>query len=144
MTLALEIIAWACLLSGSFFLLVGGIGVLRMPDFFTRGHAAGITDTMGAGLVLAGMMIEAGWSLNLAKLALILFFLLFTSPTSSHAVAHAALLSGLVPWTKRDRRDDRAPSESRAVETAPQGEKKANNKAKRKGRSKAELEPSKV
>ena len=100
MAMVLDIIAWAALLSGSFFLLVGGFGLLRMPDFFTRGHAVGVTDTLGAGLVLGGLMIEAGWDLNLGRLILILLFLLFTSPTASHALAHAALTAGMKPWTR--------------------------------------------
>ncbi|MBL27144.1 MAG: cation:proton antiporter [Rhodospirillaceae bacterium] len=98
-----DIFGWAFLMGGAFFLLVGGIGVLRMPDFFTRMHAAGITDTMGAGLVLIGLMIESGFTLNTAKLLLMLFFLLFTSPVSSHATAHAALLAGLKPWRRGDK-----------------------------------------
>ena len=99
MELVREIAVWLFLAGGSFFLLVGGIGVLRMPDFFTRMHAAGVTDTLGAGLILVGLMIESGLTLNTGRLVLILFFLLFTSPTASHATAHGAMLSGLVPWT---------------------------------------------
>ena len=100
MTLALDLISWACLLIGAAFVVIGGIGLIRMPDFYTRTHPAGLTDTLGAGLILVGLMIESGWSLNLAKLAMILIFLLFTSPTASHALAHAALVSGLKPWTR--------------------------------------------
>jgi multicomponent Na+:H+ antiporter subunit G len=59
-----------------------------------------MTDTLGAALVIVGMMIEAGWSLNLGRLAFILIFLLFTGPTASHALAHSALISGLKPWSK--------------------------------------------
>jgi multicomponent Na+:H+ antiporter subunit G len=99
-TLALDLVSWACLMLGAAFVVIGGIGLVRMPDFFTRTHPAGLTDTLGAGLILVGLMIESGWSLNLAKLAMILIFLLFTSPTASHALAHAALVSGLKPWTK--------------------------------------------
>jgi multicomponent Na+:H+ antiporter subunit G len=120
MELVLDVIAWAALLTGSFFLVVGGYGLLRMPDFFTRGHAAGITDTLGAGLVLGGLMIEAGWSLNLARLSLILIFLLFTSPTASHALAHAALTAGMKPWTRASARDDAAPP--KRVAESPSGD----------------------
>lgn len=98
MELLREIAVWLFLASGSFFLVVGGIGVLRMPDFFTRMHAAGITDTLGAGLILVGLMVESGLTLNSGRLVLILFFLLFTSPTASHATAHGAIFSGLTPW----------------------------------------------
>ena len=60
MTLLVDIASWILLLGGGFFLLVGGIGVLRLPDIFTRMHAAGITDTLGAGLVLLGLIVQAG------------------------------------------------------------------------------------
>ena len=95
---ALDIMSWILLGIGTLFLLIGAVGLIRLPDFFSRMHAAGLIDTLGAGLILVGLMIEAGWSLNLAKLVLILLFLLFTSPTSSHALAHAALVHGLKPW----------------------------------------------
>jgi multicomponent Na+:H+ antiporter subunit G len=68
-----------------------------MPDFFTRLHAAGITDTLAAGLVLIGLMFQGGFSQVTVKLVLILMLLLFTSPTSSHALAKAALADGLDP-----------------------------------------------
>ena len=82
---------------GSIFAVIGAIGVVRLPDFYTRMHGAGITDTMGAGLILLGLMLQAGFTLIAAKLVLILVFLFFTSPTSSHALAKAAFGSGLKP-----------------------------------------------
>ena len=91
------IISWICLLLGSFFCITGGVGILRFPDFYTRMHASGVTDTLGAGLILIGLMIQAGWGLVLAKLVLILLFILLTSPTSSHALAKAALHGKLKP-----------------------------------------------
>ena len=105
MILALDILSWILLGTGTIFLLIGAIGLIRLPDFFTRMHAAGLIDTLGAGLILTGLMGEAGWSLNLAKLAMIVLFLLFTSPTSTHALAHAALVHGLKPW--QNVKDDR-------------------------------------
>lgn len=95
-----ELASGILLALGGLFVLVGGIGILRLPDFFTRLHAAGLNDTLGAAFVLIGLMVMAGFTLVSAKLALILFFLLFTSPTSTHALAKAALLGGLKPWTK--------------------------------------------
>ncbi|MEJ2582031.1 MAG: monovalent cation/H(+) antiporter subunit G [Acidobacteriota bacterium] len=92
-----EILGWVFILSGSFFLLVGGIGLIRLPDFYTRIHAAGMTDTMGAWLVLVGLMFTAGWSLVMVKLVMLLFFLAVTSPLASHALAKAAYLRGLEP-----------------------------------------------
>jgi multicomponent Na+:H+ antiporter subunit G len=68
-----------------------------MPDLYTRIHAASLTDTMGAALIIAGIMLQAGASLAAIKLAAILLFLLLTSPTASNALASAALLAGLRP-----------------------------------------------
>ena len=102
MATSLDILASILLITGGIFLIIGAIGLIRLPDFYTRTHAAGLIDTTGAGFILAGLMIEVGWSLNLAKLAMILLFLLFTSPTSSHALVHAALVSGLKPWRKSE------------------------------------------
>ena len=82
-TTPLDILSWACLLGGSVFAMIGGIGILRFPDFYTRLHAAGITDTLGAGLILIGLMFQGGLSLVTVKLVMILFFLLLTSPTSA-------------------------------------------------------------
>ena len=100
MSVALDVLSWILLGAGSFFVLTSGLGLLRMPDVFSRLHPSGLTDTMGAGLVLTGLMLQAGWSLVSVKLLLILLFLFFTSPTATHALAHAALLGGLTPWTK--------------------------------------------
>ncbi len=95
------VFSWILIIGGAFFVIAGGIGLLRMPDFFTRLHPAGMTDTMGAGLLLTGLMLQSGISFVTVKLVLILVFLLITSPTSSYALAHAALLSGEKPWTKK-------------------------------------------
>ncbi|MBT5414545.1 MAG: monovalent cation/H(+) antiporter subunit G [Rhodospirillaceae bacterium] len=100
-----EILGWACLLAGAFFCLVGGIGLLRMPDTFTRMHAAGVTDTMGAGLILVGLALHEGFTLVTVKLALILLFIVFSSPTATHALAQAALAGGLTSWRKGEPRD---------------------------------------
>ena len=100
MSAVLDIVSWACILAGSAIIVTGGIGLVRLPDFYTRGHAVGMTDTLGAALLVFGMMAEAGWSLNLARLAFILFVLLFTGPAASHALAHAALVTGLEPWRR--------------------------------------------
>ena len=97
MTMALDILSWILLLGGSIFVFIGGLGAIRLPNFYTRMHAASLTDTMGTILILAGVMLQAGWSLALIKLLLILGFLLLTGPTASYALANAALLSGLKP-----------------------------------------------
>ncbi len=97
MELAADIISWICLVGGSLFAIIGGIGLLRLPDFYTRMHGGGITDTMGAGLVLLGLMFQTGEFLVIVKLLMILFILLVTSPTSTHALAKSALAHGIEP-----------------------------------------------
>ena len=97
MPMILDGISWVLLSVGGLFVLVGGIGALRMPNLYTRMHAASVTDTMGAVLVLAGVMVQAGFTLATIKLVAILLFLLITSPTSSYALANAAMLAGIKP-----------------------------------------------
>jgi multicomponent Na+:H+ antiporter subunit G len=97
MQILLDIVSWTLLSAGGVFVLIGGIGALRMPNLYTRMHAASVTDTMGAILVLTGIMFQAGLSLATIKLGAILIFLLITSPTSSYALASAALLAGVKP-----------------------------------------------
>ncbi|MEJ2420019.1 MAG: monovalent cation/H(+) antiporter subunit G [Exilibacterium sp.] len=97
----LDIVSGLCLLGGSFLLVSGAVGVLRFPDFYTRMHAAGVTETLAAALILIGLMIETGWSLVLVKLSMILLFILFTSPTASHALAKAARHGKLTTAEKR-------------------------------------------
>lgn len=97
-----DILSWVLIVIGALGVLTGGIGVLRLPDVYTRMHAAGITDTLGAGGIIAGLMIQGGWTIVTAKLALILVFLFFTNPTSSFSLAHAALTSGVEPELDHD------------------------------------------
>jgi len=96
----IDTLSWVLLTLGGLSVLVGGIGALRMPDLYTRMHAASVTDSMGAILVLVGIMLQAGWSLATIKLIAILIFLLLTSPTSSYALASAALLAGKQPFAE--------------------------------------------
>ena len=97
MDLIIYYASWALLSCGAFLCAVGGLGVLRLPDFYSRQHAAGITDTLGAAFVLIGLMLQSGFTLNAAKLVMILVFLLLTSPVATHAIAQAAKQSGLKP-----------------------------------------------
>lgn len=97
MELLQDAMSWILLTAGGLFVLIGGIGALRMPNLYTRMHAASVTDTMGAALVLSGIMLQAGLSLATIKLIAILLFLLITSPTSSYALASAALIAGIRP-----------------------------------------------
>lgn len=93
----IDLASGALLIGGGFFCLVGGIGLVRMPDFFTRMHAASVTETLGVGLMLIGMMMLAGWTLVAVKLAIIGLLVFFVSPTVSHVLARAALLRGVKP-----------------------------------------------
>ena len=104
-----EVLSWVFIISGAAFVIIGGIGMLRLPDFYTRIHAAGITDTMGAWLMLVGLMFQAGWTLVMIKLVMLLFFLVATSPLATHALAKAAFLRDLKPMIGPDlvREDDR-------------------------------------
>ena len=97
----LGLAAGACLLGGAAFLVIGAIGLVRLPDFFTRIHATGVIDTLGAGLALIGLIILAGWTLPAVKLVLILGFMLLTGPTATHALAKAALHGRLDPLSGR-------------------------------------------
>lgn len=93
----LDILSWVMFSIGGLFVLTGGIGALRMPDFYTRLHAAGLTDTLGTILVLGGALLQSGWSLASMKLLAIMVFLLLSSPTAAYALANAARLGGLAP-----------------------------------------------
>jgi multicomponent Na+:H+ antiporter subunit G len=95
--MVVNVLSGTCLLAGSFLLFSGGMGLLRFPDFYTRMHAAGVTDTLAAGFILLGLMLLAGWGIVLAKLVMILLFILITSPTASHALAKSARHGELAP-----------------------------------------------
>ena len=92
-----EVLSWIFIGAGSVFVIIGGVGMLRLPDFYTRIHAAGITDTMGSWLILVGLMLQSGWNLVTAKLVFLMFFMVATSPLASHALAKAAFLRDLKP-----------------------------------------------
>ncbi|HSE01204.1 MAG TPA: monovalent cation/H(+) antiporter subunit G [Burkholderiales bacterium] len=97
MNFAVDLASWLLLGAGGVFCVIGGIGLIRMPDFYTRVHAASVTDTLGAGLILAGLMLQAGLTLVCVKLVMIGLLILFTSPTATHALTRAALTRGLEP-----------------------------------------------
>jgi len=99
---AIDVLSWILLALGGGFVFVGGLGALRLPNFYTRMHAASLTDSMASILILVGIMLQAGWSLAAIKLLAILAFLLLTGPTASYALANSALLSGLKPGNSAD------------------------------------------
>ena len=92
---AREIAVWFCLVAGSLFSVTSGIGMLRMPDFYTRSHAASLADTLGATLILLGLGIHSGANLVTVKLIFIFLFLFLTAPTATHALMKAAYSKGL-------------------------------------------------
>ena len=100
MSAILDVASWILIVTGGLFVFIGGVGALRMPNFYTRIHAASLTDSMGSILILVGIMLQAGFSLATVKLLAILIFLLFTGPTATYALANAALLSGMRPDAK--------------------------------------------
>jgi multicomponent Na+:H+ antiporter subunit G len=93
----LELCSALCLLIGSFLCLSGGVGILRFPDFYTRMHAVGVTDTLAASMILIGLMLQSPEMLVIVKLVMILLMTLFINPTASHALAKAAFHNGLLP-----------------------------------------------
>ncbi len=105
----LDLLSWILLCTGVSFVLIGGIGALRLPGFFTRLHAASLTDTMATILIFTGIMLQAGFSLAALKLGAIMIFLLLTGPTASYALANAALQSGMRPEARalgKDRQEN--------------------------------------
>ena len=112
MALLVDAISWACIVVGAVFAVIGAVGILRLPDVFSRMHGAGIIDTLGAGLILVGLMFQAGFSLITVKLILIVVFVLYTSPTTTHALARAALNGGVNPLIERKEAGGDEPSEA--------------------------------
>ncbi len=105
MSLAVEILSWTFLVAGSVFAVIGGIGLMRFPEFYTRVHAVGVTDTMGAALILIGCSFDAGFSLITVKLVTVGAFIYLTGPAATHALAKAAYSKGLkVEGEQEDRR----------------------------------------
>ena len=125
MDVLLNGISWALILAGGFFTVVGAVGLVRMPDLYTRMHAASVTDTLGAGLLLLGFMLQAGLSLVLLKLVFLFLLFFFISPVATHALANAALHYGIKPVLSEDRQGrldaearEPAAKEERQVEAA--------------------------
>jgi len=118
MDMAIDILSWFLLVGGGFFVFVGGIGMLRLPDFYTRVHAASLTDTMGAFMILGGLIAQSDSWLVTVKLVLIIFFIFFTSPTSTHALVKAALFSGVRPVVSRDGSGRKSLAPARALREA--------------------------
>lgn len=94
---AVEWASWALFGLGGFTLIVGAFGMIRLPDVWSRIHAAGMIDTLGVALILGGMMLQGGLTLATLKLALIGIFIFIAGPVATHAIANAAWISGIRP-----------------------------------------------
>jgi multicomponent Na+:H+ antiporter subunit G len=97
MSAIVDMASWALLVAGGLFCVIGGIGMVRLPDVFARLHGASVIDTLGVGLLIAGMALQAGFTLVTLKLFIILFLIGLTSPAATHALAQAALHAGIKP-----------------------------------------------
>ena len=113
---AFNALSWVCILAGSAFVVIGAVGLVRMPDLYTRMHAASVTDTLGAGLLFAGLMLQAGLGLVTLKLLFLLALFFFTGPVATHALAQVALHAGVKPLLHEDRRErlDAGPGEAKS------------------------------
>lgn len=108
--------------AGAFFALTGALGILRMPDFFSRLHPAGVTDSLGTPCIIIGLMLHAGLELVSGKLLLLMLFLLLTSPTACHALAKAAFLSGMADEEMEKLKDAKTGESVDNTSTAKKGE----------------------
>lgn len=100
----IDVASWLLILAGCFFILVGAFGLMRLPELFTRMHAASLIDTLGIGFLFAGLMIQAGFTQVTLKLLFILLLFFFTGPVITHALAQAAIEAGIKPELAEDRR----------------------------------------
>jgi len=92
---ALDLLSWVLLVAGGAFCVIGALGLVRLRGFYVRTHAASVIDSAGAGLLLAGMLLQSGSWLVAVKLVAIGLLVFFASPTATHALANAALARGL-------------------------------------------------
>ena len=102
------IVAIILMSAGGFFLTVSALGLLRLPDFYARTHAVGKSETLGSILILSGLAVYNGWELSTIKILFILIFVLIANPTATHAIARAALRTGLQPWVRKQKQSNEA------------------------------------
>jgi multicomponent Na+:H+ antiporter subunit G len=96
----MPILGMAFMIAGLFFMLVAAVGMLRLPDVYTRSHAAGLTDSVGALLLLTGLALYQGFSANLVRVLIVLALLYLLNPVITHATVRAALRAGIKPWSR--------------------------------------------
>ena len=98
----MDILSIIFIVAGLFFLIVAAIGVIRLPDMYSRSHAVSLTDSLGAFLMLVGIALHEGLSINMLKILVVLILLYILNPVIAHATIRAALRSGLKPWQKEN------------------------------------------
>lgn len=97
-----NIICIILVVTGIVFMLMGSIGILRLPDFYSRSHATSKSDTLGILFVISGLVVYEGFTLSAIKLIFIILFIAFANPIGTHALARSALLRGLKPFFSED------------------------------------------
>jgi multicomponent Na+:H+ antiporter subunit G len=97
MDIIITVLSWFCFIFGVFFSITGAFGLFRFPDFYTRIHAASVTDTLGAGLIILGLALQSTSGLMVLKLLLIVLILAYTGPTAVHTLAKTARQEKLKP-----------------------------------------------
>lgn len=102
----IDILSWVLLLTGAFLGVSGAIGLFRFPDFYSRVHAASVTDTLCTLLIISGLVLQAGFTLITVKLIIVLLFLWYTSPLAGHALVKAAHNDGLKPLLSNTDNDE--------------------------------------
>lgn len=98
----MQLLGIVCMVVGLFFLLAGAIGVVRFPDVYSRSHAVGLTDSVGALFTLSGLAFYQGFNGNMVRVLVVLCLLYLLNPVMTHAMLRAALRSGLKPWRRGD------------------------------------------
>ncbi len=117
MTLSLitQWVAGILVVIGGVFMVIGAIGVNRMPDVFTRMHAASVGDTLGFGLIMVGLMVLGGFTLVTVKLIFLVLFVMLTGPVATHALARAALQAGIKPALTSEGKQGKAKAKARGA-----------------------------
>ena len=98
----MNILSIIFIVAGLFFLIVAAIGVIRLPDVYSRSHAVSLTDSLGAFLMLVGISLHEGLSINMLKILVVLILLYILNPVIAHATIRAARRAGLEPWQKEN------------------------------------------
>ncbi len=108
MDILIDTISWICIILGSFLGITGALGLFRFPDFYTRLHAASITDTLCVGLIMSGLVLQSQSVLMILKLLLIVFIMAYTGPTAVHALAKSARREKIEPFLSEEEGENRS------------------------------------